>query len=301
MAVAPAELIDVATCILCGSEEFRVAFAEPPYEVRRCVRCGLGWVSPRRTEEGLLDVYTDRSYWLSESPKAQGYSDYRAQRPLYLKTFNRRLEFVLGGRPHAGKALDVGCAAGFCMEAMAGLGFAPYGVDISADIVATARERLGPESVHLGTLETAPYAPGTFELITMWDVVEHVVDPRALLLRARELLAPDGLLVLETQNIDSMFARLLGSRWHHYKHGEHLYHFNPETIRSLLRSAGFEASLVTPRLGGKYVSLEFIAERASRVHPALTRILQPLTRVRSGGVYVNVMDEMIVAAVPAAQ
>jgi 2-polyprenyl-3-methyl-5-hydroxy-6-metoxy-1,4-benzoquinol methylase len=284
---------------MCGSERFLAAFEEEPYSVRRCEACGFGWVSPRLTEDGLASMYGDDSYWRSESPKSLGYGDYRSQQTLYLKTFKQRLRFALrGGGPRGGKALDVGCAAGFCMLAMSELGFEAHGVEISAEIARHAQEELGFETVHVGTLATSPHAPSSFDLITMWDVVEHVVDPRALLLRALELLKPDGLLVLETQNIDSAFARLLGPRWHHYKHREHIYHFTPATITSLLESAGFVVEKLTPRYGGKHVSFEFIAERAGRLHPVLSRALRPLARFESAALYLNFMDEMVVVARP---
>lgn len=298
MSVAELEapLIEVDCCPLCGSEELRVAFEEPPYRVLRCQGCGLGLVSPRRGEEDLAALYIDNSYWRSGSPKTLGYHDYRGDESLYLDTFRKRLDYVLAEGPGSGAALDVGCAAGFCMQVMRERGFDAHGVEVSPTIASFASERFGFDTVHLGTLDTAPWEPHSFELVTMWDVVEHVVDPRALLLKARALLKSDGLLVVETQNIDSAFARLLGPRWHHYKHAEHIYHFTPTTIKRLLGEAGFEVHRLTHRYGGKYVSLQFIAERAGRLHPFLSRALAPLARFESARLYLNFMDEMVVLA-----
>ncbi len=290
--------ISISECPMCGSDRSKVAFEEPPYSVRRCAACGLGWVTPRLGESELAAMYVDDSYWRSASPKTHGYHDYRADERLYLETFRRRLGHVLRDGPHGGRALDVGCAAGFCLAALRERGFEAHGVEVSATIARHATERLHFDTVHVGTLNSAPWSDGSFDLITLWDVVEHVVDPRALLVKARGLLAPGGLLVLETQNIDSTFARLLGRRWHHYKHAEHIYHFTPATIRTLLRSAGFAVQALTPRFGGKYVSFQFIAERAARVHPALSAALAPLRRFQSASVYLNFMDEMIVTARP---
>ena len=293
---AVAELVAAERCPVCGSERFRTAFEEPPYRVLRCLECGTGVVSPRAADLG--SIYADPSYWRSTSPRTLGYGDYRAAEPLYVKTFARRLSFALRDGPSRGKALDVGCAAGFCMQALRELGFEAHGVEVSETIARHAIERLGFDAVHIGTLEDAPFEDRTFDLITMWDVIEHVADPRALLRRARELLGSGGLLVLETQNIDSAFARALGRRWHHYKHAEHIYHFTPGSLRALLDAAGFEVGTMTPRYGGKYVSLDFIAERAGRIHPLLSRALAPLHRLDSISVYVNVMDEIVATATP---
>ncbi len=299
MAVAAAEALEtVDACMLCGSQEFRTQFEEPPYAVRRCSRCGLGWVSPRFDPERLAEIYKSDRYWRSPSPKTQGYTDYRGDQRLYLDTFRNRLRYVLRDGPRTGRALDVGCAAGFCMAGMRELGFETYGLEISETIAAHAREQFGFQNIHIGPLEQAPYEDGFFDLITMWDVVEHVADPIALLRRARELLAPGGLLVIETQDIDSRFARALGPKWHHYKHEEHIYHFTPATVRTLLEQAGFRVAKLTHRFGGKYVSLHFIAERAARVHPVITKLLMPLAKFRRARVYLNFRDEMIVLARP---
>ncbi len=293
--------VEVTRCPLCGSERFEVAFTEPPYSVRRCSACGLGFVSPRLDPEGLVGIYADDSYWRSGSPKTLGYHDYRADEPLYLRTFRRRLGFALRDGPRAGRALDVGCAAGFCMAVLRERGFETYGVEVSRAIGSHARDHFGfGDAVHFGTLETAPHPDGSFDLITMWDVVEHVPDPQALLARARSLLKPGGLLVLETQDIDSRFARLLGPKWHHFKHAEHIYHFTPSTARDLMRSAGFTTERLTHRYGGKYVSLQFIAERAGRLHPLISKALSPLARLESANVYLNFMDEMVVLGRPSA-
>jgi 2-polyprenyl-3-methyl-5-hydroxy-6-metoxy-1,4-benzoquinol methylase len=288
--------VEITACPLCGAGGPTVAFTEPPYTVYRCRQCGLGFVSPRLHARGLVDIYADDGYWRSASPKTLGYHDYRADEPLYLKTFRRRLDFVLSRGPSSGRALDVGCAAGFCMAALRERGFDAYGVEVSEAIGSHARDHFGfGDAVHLGTLDTAPHADGSFDLITMWDVVEHVPDPRALLAKARALLRPGGLLVLETQDIDSRFARLLGPRWHHYKHAEHIYHFTPATATELVQNAGFAVERLTHRFGGKHVSLHFIAERAGRLHPLLERALAPVGRM-DASLYLNFMDEMIVVA-----
>ncbi|MDQ6775802.1 MAG: class I SAM-dependent methyltransferase [Actinomycetota bacterium] len=299
MAVSAAQVQEtVDRCPMCGYEQFRTAFEEPPYSVRRCERCGVGWVSPRLREDGLAAIYQDDSYWRSPSPRIQGYADYRADERLYLDTFRRRLSFALRDGPQSGRALDVGLAAGFCMVVLRERGFETHGVEVSETIGRHARDHFGFDTVHFGTLESSPYPDHHFDLITMWDVVEHVVDPGALLRKAAQLLAPGGLLVMETQDIDSRFARTLGPRWHHYKHAEHIYHFTPPSVTTLLHDSGFETLKLTHRYGGKYVSMGFIAERAARLHPAVSFALRPLTAFPSACLYLNFMDEMIVLARP---
>ena len=250
-------LVEITSCQLCGDARSTVKFEEPPYRVLRCSGCGLVWVTPRLDDTALRDVYGEE-YWRSDSPKTKGYADYASDAALYLKTFRRRLKLVQRYLPPQGRVLDVGCAAGFFLRVAAELGHDVRGVEVSEAIAQEAVNALGAERVWIGTLDSVPheqpgFGRGTFDLVTMWDVVEHVPDPQALLQDARAMLAPGGHLLIETQNVDSRFANLLGPRWHHYKHEEHIYHFNPRTIRALLDQTGFEVVKLTSSFGGKYV------------------------------------------------
>lgn len=289
--------LEQATCPLCPPGTPAVErFADPPFAVVRCSGCGLVFVSPRIASEALGEVYGER-YWSSPSPKDHGYADYRGEHRNWLRTYRRRAR-VLEGRLRPGaRILDVGCAAGYFGEVMRERGYEVWGIEPSEAIVDEARARLGADRVHLGTLADAPYPEASFDLITLWDVVEHLPDPVGALRDARRLLAPTGLLLLETQNVESRFAWLLGRRWHHFKHAEHLWHFAPATIERLLAASGFEALELSGRRAGKYVGLDFVAERAGRVHPLLSRALAPLARLRIAP-YVNLFDEMIVLARP---
>ena len=294
-------LVEVPTCQLCGSSASNEIFREPPFRVVRCADCTLVYVSPRRDLAALERLY-GAEYWASDSPKTRGYASYVNDAPLYLKTFRRRLNLV---KKHVGagplRVLDIGCAAGYFLRVMRDDGHDVRGVELSADIGAHAIEHLGAENIHIGYLDDlepnrAGFEPESFDLVTLWDVVEHVPDPQSLLRQARRFLKPEGVLILETQNVSSRFANMLGRRWQHYKHEEHLYHFDPTTVERLLREAGFDIVQNTPSYGGKYVSLGFIAERAGRISPVVGALCKPLNLLKRVNFYVNLRDEMIVVA-----
>lgn len=291
----PENFTPVESCTLCGCRESVEQFREDPFRVVACADCGLVYVTPRLKPEVLPEVYNE-DYWSSKSPKERGYSDYRSQAPLYLKTFRKRLALVNEHFSSRGKALDIGCAAGFFLKVLHDDGWEVDGVELSPAIAAHAREDYGFDQVHVGPIETSPYAEKSFDLITMWDVVEHVPEPIPFLEKSLSLLKDDGVLILETQNVKSKFAQKLGPKWHHYKHLEHLYHFDPSTIELLLGKVGFEVIHNTPKFGGKHVSIEFIRERAERVHGAMKWIMLPLAPLNAMSFYVNVKDEMIVVA-----
>ncbi len=291
----PSHLVEVERCALCGGTSSEERVREDPFRVVRCTACGLCYVTPRLSDDDLMEVYA-ADYWDSDSPKERGYADYRGQEQNYRKTFEKRAELVDAHTSGPGRALDIGCAAGFFLEVLIDRGWEVMGVEPSAEIAEHGRRRLGADRVHIGDLESAELEPASFDLVTLWDVVEHLTDPVATLQAAAALLAPGGILILETQNIDSRFARLLGSRWHHFKHLEHLYHFTPATVAALLDRAGLRVTRLTPKYGGKHVSIAFVRERAARLGRGVALALRPLAPLDDVSLYVNLHDEMVVVA-----
>jgi len=294
----------ITHCQLCGSGQRTLKFAEAPFEVLTCDDCGLVYVTPRLTGQALIDIY-DADYWKSQDPKLRGYADYASESALYLKTFQKRMALVNRWIGPGARVLDVGCAAGYFLRVMAANGHDVHGVELSEPIAREAIAALGADRIHIGTLDDAvqamDYAPQSFDLITLWDVIEHVPDPQAVLRRIRELLRPGARLLLETQNVASRWARLLGRRWHHYKHHEHLFHFTPDTADRLLAECGFRTLEIGARYAGKYVSFAFLAERAGKLGRIPGLLAKPLGLLRSCNLYVNPRDEIIVVAEPTAE
>ena len=282
-------------CLFCGVMDERLCFKDEPFRVVQCRRCGLTYVNPRLPPERLHQMYQEE-YWSSGRAKEFGYSGYLAEEPLYRRTYKRRMPVIRRHKPTPGALLDVGCAAGFFLAVAAEEGWRPTGVELSAPMAEYAATTLRLPDVRRGDLLSLELPEASFDVITLWDVLEHLEDPPAHLRAARRLLKPDGILVIETQNVASFFARVMGRKWQHYKHAEHLYHFDPRTLQRLLTEAGFEILENTPRLGGKYVSMDFLVERVGRIHTWLPTLAAPLRLLGSKALYVNLRDEMVVVA-----
>jgi 2-polyprenyl-3-methyl-5-hydroxy-6-metoxy-1,4-benzoquinol methylase len=282
-------------CYLCGRDDPRELFRQEPYRVVRCRGCELVYTLPRLNPEQLAAMY-QTAYWRSDQAKEFGYTDYLADRELYLATYRMRREVITRRKPSPGRVLDVGSAAGYFLAVMKEIGWECHGVELSATMAETSRSLFGLTQVQTGSLLDATFRDGTFDAVTFWDVVEHLEDPLAHIARARDLLKDDGLLVIETQNVESLFARAMGRRWQHYKMAEHLYHFGPKTVAALLDRAGFAIEENSARRGGKKVSFDFIRERVGRIHPVLTALAAPLKLVGRASLYVNLFDEMLVVA-----
>jgi SAM-dependent methyltransferase len=142
-----------------------------------------------------------------------------------------------GGR----RLLDIGCGHGFFLREMASRGWAVEGIEVSAAGRAYAAERLGFE-VHAGPLEAAGLPAESFDVVTLFYVIEHVTDPIGCLNEVRRILRPGGLMLLRWPH-STPIIRLLGplARWLDLYHTPyHLYDFSPKTIRRLLHLTGFE-------------------------------------------------------------
>jgi len=282
-------------CYLCGRDDPRTMFRQPPYRVVRCQGCGLVYTLPRLDPEQIEAMY-QTAYWHSEEAREFGYTDYLNDRELYLATYRMRREVIRSRKPEPGRVLDVGSAAGCFLATMAEIGWDCHGVELSTYMSDKSRELFGLDQIVCGSILDTDLPLGSFDAITFWDVVEHLEDPIPHLRMAHRLLKPDGLLIVETQNVESWFAKLLGRRWHHYKMAEHLYHFGPETAAKLLDRAGFVVEQNSPRRGGKQVSMNFLVERVGKIHPLLSVLASPLHLVGRFALYVNLFDEMLIVA-----
>jgi 2-polyprenyl-3-methyl-5-hydroxy-6-metoxy-1,4-benzoquinol methylase/ribosomal protein S27E len=260
----------------------------------RCVNCGLIFVNPRPAFEELARQY-EGSYFNCPEPTFGGYEDYEADRDQILRTFKGRLRqlrrFVPAPSP---LLLDVGCATGIFLEAAREAGWRGEGVDISE--YALTRARAKGLTVRSGTLIQAGLAGETYDVITMWDLIEHVPDPAAVLAECRRLLKPGGVLALSTPDAGSLPARVLRGRWLGFRSiDEHLYFFSRLTMSAMLKTAGFEVLGDYPM--GKYLTLPRLIERMRFYSRIASRLLRAVDRVLPRiSIYVNSFDTMVVVA-----
>lgn len=285
-------------CVLCDTDEPVTLFSAPPFRIVRCTDCGLVYTLPRLPTASIREMY-QVGYWRSAEAKNFGYTDYLRDRNRYLRTFRLRSKVIDRYKTSAGRVLDIGCAAGFFLKVMEEKGWESTGVELSALMADFARTELKLSNVFTGTLDDQQFEPESFDVITLWDVIEHLEDPRSVVATAKGLLKNSGILVVETQNVESVFARLMGRRWHHYKFEEHLWHFSPKTLSELLALEQFAVEEISSRWAGKYVAADFVVERSARIHRVLPKLLRPLRCLGDLSLYINPMDEMIVVATKA--
>ena len=159
-----------------------------------------------------------------------------------------------------GRALDVGCGSGQFLALLKKHGWETVGVDVSA-AAAAAAERAYGVSVVVGEITACRPDYGRFDFINMSHVIEHMYDPLGGLRTAKELLAGDGEIYVETPNAASFNARAMGPYWYPWDAPRHLYLFDPATLQRTARTAG----LVVRRLETKEIKPVHELERTYRL------------------------------------
>ena len=230
-------------CLLCGAQApFAQLFESGPYVLVRC-ECGLVFQDPPPDRAAL-----EQAYYHDESFSKALLGELR---PITQRNARAKLR-LLGGEISPGmRVLDVGASSGAWLELVECHGAHATGVEIGTATAAAARER--GLDMRSGTLEEAlPDLSGDrFDLITYWDVLEHLVDPLGELELAQRLLAPEGRIAATFPNVEGLYPRLsywlLGQRtgvWEYPELPVHLYDFSPRTAARLLERAGYELERV---------------------------------------------------------
>lgn len=232
-------------CEVCDRPgPFARLYGREGFVLVRCPECGLVFQEPPPSAEAMASLY-----YFGDDLAGRLETDLR---PFTLERAREKRSLLDdAGVRSGGRALDVGCSTGAWLEVARDAGWQPIGIEIGDAFAEVARGR-GFE-VHTGTLaELAPaFEPRSFDLVTFWDVLEHLPEPRAALEQAACLLAPGGVIAATFPNVAGLYPRatlrLLAGRtgvWEHPELPAHLYDFSPSTATGLLRRAGLEPTAV---------------------------------------------------------
>lgn len=239
-------------CPLCGRDEASLLTeaADPipskgpglRFAVVRCRHCGLSYTNPRPTAQSLAPFYPAH-YAPHALPQKLAAS--RLPSLFWSRIFGRPCPERRGllPWPRPGRLLDFGCGGGSFLYEMAARDWQVTGIDASSQVIDSVREYFGFDVV-AGTLPHPELAPGSFDVITMWQSLEHVNQPLAVLRAAYELLVPGGKLIVAVPNFESLTAKWFGEHWYGLDLPRHLTHFIPRTLAEMLQSSGFRVPKV---------------------------------------------------------
>ena len=276
-------------CPVC---ERRGAFREYVRGLERCAGCGF--VAYRRASPDQIASLYDDAYFTGAE-----YPDYLGQADALRRSMRRHLRQMRRSIQPGGSLLEIGCAYGLFLDEARGLFDRVVGVDICEAPVRHAREQFGLDA-RLGDIRNLNLEAGSFDVVCMWDTLEHLPTPDAFLRRARELLRPGGTLFVTTGDLGSLNARIRGAGWRQIHPPTHLSYFSRGTICALLRRLGFEVTRVET---AAYYHTAYNVLAALRMRRgvlagpasfALSVLGEGVTR--NVGLWVNLGDIMFVAA-----
>lgn len=227
-------------------------------QVVRCNKCELVYLNPRLCSDIIIDSY------------AQGEDEtFVEQDNMRIRTFTAALRWLKRKYripfSQETKVLDIGCAGGAFLRAARSFGLSAIGIEPSQWLSNYARTKHDLD-VRTGTLLDHHFSDTSFDIVTLWDVIEHVPDPSVELKEVYRILKPKGLLVVNYPDFGSLAAKILRKKWP-FLLSVHLVYYTRRTIRRQLAKAGFK--VVSIRLHWQTLELRYVMRRASVYFPFL--------------------------------
>lgn len=242
--VAQASANTVTRCNSCGGSERVPLFNKQGYHLVRCSACQLAYIANPPDAEGIAALYTAKADYHDAllDPQSPDFARMRKIARQHLAMLRRST-----GAASGLSLLDIGCSTGLFLNEARNAGFAVKGAELSPESAAFAQSHFGLD-VHRGDWRDAGYADVSFDVITLFDVIEHLADPLAELEAVRRLLKPGGLLLQSTPDIDGLFPRvsyLVADRIDYWPHPEppwHLFQFSARTLGEMTQKAGYHVT-----------------------------------------------------------
>lgn len=260
-------------CRLCNSNDVFVKYKFNSCRVGCCRKCGFIQVLEKPNREDLFKIY---------NPEYFKRGKYVNDRAINLENKRRILWLKQNGVEKGARVLDVGCATGDFIKA-ARSQFDMWGLDISKFAVEKARF-LNPDisqQIRVGQVEEQSFTADFFDVIVLWDVIEHLWDPVGAIHKLVKILKPGGRLVISTPNIGAFTARIFGKYWAFMTVPEHLSFFNQATINHLFKKTGLTPLNWSTK--GKWVNFGFLLYKIQRIFPKLfpNSLLQRIKKTKT--------------------
>ncbi len=234
-------------CVVCGS-----AARKPLYKgIVQCSQCGHVYADLAMSDEEMMELYR-KNYFFGEE-----YSDYLRDKPILQKNFRTRMKVLkrfLKPELHK-RLLEIGSAYGFFLEVAKPDFESVCGIDITEDGCNYASETL-----HLPVIQddflAHDFGGQQFEVMTMWDTIEHLREPNLYLEKLSGLMPSGSLLTFTTGDIDGWNARLRKENWRMIHPPTHVHYFSRRTLAQMLDRYGYD--VVYSKHCGFYRSLDMV-------------------------------------------
>ncbi len=285
---------DVPACRICESRAVSPFCVKGPACYYLCRGCDTLFQHPLPTPEEMVS-YADTQY------REGVYRDYVAARDLKHEHFRHRL-LEFGGRlPPPGRLLDLGCSCGYFLDVALESGYDAYGVEFSEEAIAAAQPATRQRIRRANVNDADGGHPHSYDVVTAFDIIEHVEDPVTFLGEIEGMLAPGGGVVVSTPDTGHFLRYLMGARWPMLQPMQHTTLMSRLGLRIALERAGFQEVAVTT--ARKTLTLEYLFEQVRDHNPALhaaygvTRRIVP-GAVRSHPLRINIGELLAVGVKP---
>ena len=260
---------ELAGCPICSSPERKPFLAcldhfltKETFQIAECLDCGFRYTNPR-PESGQLGKYYQSPEYISHSNTRKG---------IFNRIYQLVRNYTLSGKHRlitryvrSGSILDIGCASGEFLNFMKSKGWNVTGIEPDEKTRRNAVANYGIDILDESGLSGIP--DGTFDIITLWHVLEHVPDLNARMKEIHRLLKKEGMLFLAVPISDSFDAGKYSERWAGYDVPRHLYHFTRGTMNNLLDRHSFQLVKTIPmKFDAYYVSLLSEKYRSGKVN-----------------------------------
>ncbi len=225
-------------CPVCDHDAFTPMFELKGEQFVRCNHCQLAMINPRPVYAQVAETY-DQDY-------SQGYSLKTEKK---LKRARRWVKRVQSDFVKSGRWLDIGCSIGIAVRAAKDAGFEAHGIEVEGWGLDYGRQELGLENLVQGMVEEHGYPDAWFDVISMYEVIEHVPDLNRFVAELKRILKPGGVLDIRTPDIGHWRVPKDLPSWDAIKPSEHLYYFTSDTLSKLLARHGL--NVVKKRLSLK--------------------------------------------------
>ncbi len=230
------------SCPACAGSAATLSFRKEGFNFVTCDACELLYVNPVLSETALATWYAtaESQKWFEQQALARS-MDTRLR-----AIFEPRLEQIERWHPSRGRLLDIGCSRGFFMALASEKGWETYGVEIDPALARESAERSGGYTWS-GRCEDVDIPETIFDVVTLWEVIEHVIEPSQLIAKLQRVLKPGGSLVLTTPNFDGIEFEAVGRLHDNIEAPAHINYFSPATLTPLLERSGFvDIRITTP-------------------------------------------------------
>ena len=281
-------------CTICSSTRARLLYRKDCAGYYLCPECQVIFQYPPPPPDVMVS-YANTEY------EGGVYRKYVQAKEMKLEHFRRRLQRFL---PHVpgGRLLDIGCSCGYFMEVAAASGFEVEGLEFSHAAIAAANPAIRPHILCSSVDEFE--GSRTYDLITAFDLIEHVPHPKDFLSKVRRLLAPGGCLAMATPDAGHILRFVMGSSWPMLQPMQHLTIFSRRSMRLALEEAGFSEMIFESAT--KTISYEYLTDQLRALTPTLHKGMRMAgrllpARIRRKYRQVNIGEFMVVARAAATQ